>query len=96
MGSFARVKVHTAPLADAFEETSNLPILGCDLTGRSVHTLEAHSNAVIVIGSEGAGLSSEIREYLTETITIPRFGAAESLNAGIAAAIVCDNVRRLQ
>jgi TrmH family RNA methyltransferase len=28
-------------------------------------------------------------------ITIPRYGAAESLNAAIAAAIVCDNLRRL-
>lgn len=96
MGSFARVKVHTAPLADAFEDTNGLAILGCDLTGTSVHTVGSLSNAVIVIGSEGAGLSNEIREYLTDTITIPRFGGAESLNAGIAAAIVCDNLRRVQ
>jgi tRNA G18 (ribose-2'-O)-methylase SpoU len=26
-------------------------------------------------------------------VTIPRFGAAESLNAGVAAAIVCDCLR---
>lgn len=96
MGSFARVKVHTADLAAAFEDTHELPILGCDLTGHSVHTLGAYSNAVIVIGSEGTGLSAEVRDYLTESITIPRFGAAESLNAGTAAAIVCDNLRRAQ
>jgi TrmH family RNA methyltransferase len=27
-------------------------------------------------------------------VTIPKYGGAESLNAGIAAAIVCDNLRR--
>lgn len=96
MGSFARVKVHTVDLAAAFEPTSHLAILGCDLAGDSIHTIDAHSNAVIVIGSEGHGISPEVREHLTQTITIPRFGGAESLNAGIAAAIVCDNLRRLQ
>ncbi|MDB6113667.1 MAG: hypothetical protein JWQ62_612, partial [Lacunisphaera sp.] len=28
-------------------------------------------------------------------VTIPRHGGAESLNAAIAAAIVCDNLRRV-
>jgi TrmH family RNA methyltransferase len=96
MGSFGRVKVHTVDLAAAFEDTHHLAILGCDLTGESVHAIGSHSNAVIVIGSEGRGISSEVREYLTQTITIPRYGGAESLNAGIAAAIVCDNLRRVQ
>lgn len=96
MGSFARVKVHTTDLAAAFEDTTHLSIIGCDLAGESVHAAGSHSNAVIVIGSEGHGISNEVREYLTQTITIPRYGGAESLNAGIAAAIVCDNLRRVQ
>lgn len=96
MGSFARVKVHTADLAAAFEETHHLLVLGCDLTGDSVHTMGAYSDAVIVVGSEGRGLSPEVRECITRYITIPRFGTAESLNAATAAAIVCDNLRRTQ
>jgi len=96
MGSFARVKVHTVDLAAVFEPTNHLPIIGCDLTGDSIHKVDSHSNAIIVVGSEGHGISSEVREYVTQTITIPRFGGAESLNAGIAAAIVCDNLRRVQ
>jgi TrmH family RNA methyltransferase len=31
---------------------------------------------------------------VTRRVTIPRFGAAESLNAAVAAAVVCDNLRR--
>jgi TrmH family RNA methyltransferase len=49
---------------------------------------------VVVIGSEGRGLSGEVRRLLARAVTIPRAGAAESLNAAVAAAIVCDNLRR--
>ena len=70
------------------------PVIGCALEGRDVHTLQALADAVIVIGSEGRGLSDEVTASLSYTVTIPRRGAAESLNAAVAAAIVCDNLRR--
>ena len=53
------------------------------------------SDAVVVIGSEGRGLSPAVRAAVTRFVTIPKYGAAESLNAGVAAAIVCDNLRRV-
>jgi TrmH family RNA methyltransferase len=96
MGSFARVCAHTADLAVALQETKS-PVLGCDLTGDDVHALPPLRHAVIVIGSEGRGLSPALRPFVTEYVTIPKFGAAaESLNAAVAAAIVCDNLRRAQ
>lgn len=93
MGSFARVTTYTAPLATALAEPG-VPVIGCDLTGTDVHVIPALRDAVIVIGSEGRGLSAETKARLTERVTIPRLGRAESLNASIAAAIVCDNLRR--
>src|SRR5258708_6135644 len=95
MGSFARVTVHTAELAGSLAKTS-APILGCDLVGEDVHTLPALRDAVVVIGSEGRGLSAPVAARVTRRVTIPKFGHAESLNAAIAAAIVCDNLRRAQ
>lgn len=95
MGSFARVVAHTAPLADALAATS-APVLGCDLAGDDVHTLPALRDAIVVIGSEGRGLSPAVAARVTRRVTIPRLGGAESLNAAIAAAIVCDNLRRAQ
>lgn len=96
MGSFARVRVHTGDLAatlGALRTTApTLPILGCALNGRDVHALPALPAAVVVIGSEGRGLSPAVARHLTEAITIPRHGHAESLNAAIAAAIVCDHL----
>lgn len=94
MGSFARVTVHTGPLAELLAGTK-VPVLGCDLAGYDVHTLRPERNAVIVVGSEGRGLSPAVSALVTKRVTIPRYGGAESLNAAIAAAIVCDNLRRL-
>ena len=93
MGSFARVTVHTAPLAEALAGIT-VPVLGCDLTGEDVHSLKPLRAAVVVIGSEGRGLSPAVSALVTQRVTIPRFGGAESLNAAVAAAIVCDNLRR--
>ncbi len=95
MGSFARVRTHTADLAAALAGVATgTPVLGCDLAGESVHALPAFRDAVMVIGSEGRGLSPAVAARVTRRITIPRFGRAESLNAAIAAAVVCDNLRR--
>jgi TrmH family RNA methyltransferase len=97
MGSFARVITHTADLAAALAMVApTTPVFGCDLTGDDVHALPALRDAIIVIGSEGRGLSPAVAALVTRRITIPRYGAAESLNAACAAAIVCDNLRRLR
>lgn len=93
MGSFARVPVHTAHLTEALNGTKT-PVLGCDLAGENVHTLPPFRDAVVVIGSEGQGLSAPVKKLVTDFVTIPKYGRAESLNAGVAAAIVCDNLRR--
>ena len=98
MGSFARVRMHTADLAAALASAAanfpGLPILGCDLAGDDVHSLPPLRDAIVVIGSEGRGLSPAVAAHLTRRVTIPRYGGAESLNAAVAAAIVCDNLRR--
>ena len=93
MGSFARVRAIVAPLGTALAGL-RAPVIGCALEGRDVHALPALADAVIVIGSEGRGLSDEARGLLSYSVTIPRRGAAESLNAAVAAAVVCDNLRR--
>lgn len=94
MGSFARVTTHTTELAPALAAVSpGTPILGCDLAGEDVGHLSPLANAVVVIGSEGRGLSPAVAARLTRRITIPRFGGAESLNAAVAAGIVCHRLR---
>jgi TrmH family RNA methyltransferase len=97
MGSFARVKTFTTPLAPVLGRLpAATPVLGCELAGTDVHALPPLRDAVIVIGSEGRGLSAPVKARITRAVTIPRYGRAESLNAGIAAAVVCDNLRRVR
>jgi TrmH family RNA methyltransferase len=94
MGSFARVTVHTGALAKALADLK-VPVLGCDLVGDDVHTLKSRRDTVIVIGNEGRGLSPAVQALVTQRVTIPKYGGAESLNAAVAAAIVCENLRRV-
>ena len=93
MGSFARVRVHTAQLGDALAPCP-APVLGCDLVGEDVGALPALRDAVAVIGSEGRGLSAAVAARVTRRVTIPKFGGAESLNAAVAAGIVRAQLRR--
>jgi len=93
MGSFARVRSIVTALDSALAGIG-APVIGCALEGRDVHGLGGLADAVIVIGAEGRGLSEGVRRRLAFCVTIPRRGAAESLNAAVAAAIVCDNLRR--
>lgn len=95
MGSFSRLRVVTAPLAEALATVpATVPILGCDLHGEDIRRLPPLEHGVIVIGSEGRGLSPAVAARVTRRVTIPRFGKAESLNAAVAAGIVCAHFRR--
>jgi TrmH family RNA methyltransferase len=53
---------------------------------------------VIIMGNEGNGISPEIRKLITHPIRIPSYPAdaetSESLNVGIATAIVLAEFRR--
>ena len=92
-GSFGRVRVHTCALALALAG-ARAPVLGFDPSGESVHDLAPLLDAVVVVGGEGHGLSTATRAVVSRFITIPRLGGADSLNAAVAAAIICDNLRR--
>ena len=49
---------------------------------------------MIVVGSEGKGLSRLVRENCDTVVSIPMAGAAESLNAAVAAGVVLAEVAR--
>lgn len=92
MGSFMRVQLNYIEDTALFFENNALPVLGTFMAGENIHKIQKPSKALIVIGNEGNGISSDIKEYCSQEITIPKFGEAESLNAAIATAIVLDNL----
>ncbi|GII93349.1 23S rRNA (guanosine(2251)-2'-O)-methyltransferase RlmB [Sinosporangium siamense] len=51
---------------------------------------------VVVVGSEGKGLSRLVREHCDVIVRIPMHAAAESLNAGVATSIALYEIARLR
>jgi len=93
MGSFCRVNVFYTNLSEFFRE-NKLPVFGAVMDGTDVHQLDFGKSGLIVIGNESNGISNEVSQFVQQKITIPKFGGAESLNAGIATGIVLDNISR--
>lgn len=93
MGSFTRVTPYYVNLAEVLQTHQTLTY-GMFLGGRSLHKTSFPKQAIIVIGNEANGIAPEMEQFIAHKITIPRFGGAESLNAAMATAIVCDNLRR--
>lgn len=89
MGSFMRVHLHYLSLAEFFAE-HRPTVLGALMNGQNLHKAQLPVSGVLLIGNEGSGISAELQSYITTAITIPRIGEAESLNAGVATAIICD------
>ena len=56
----------------------------------------AGGQLVIVVGSEGKGLSRLVAETCDAIVSIPIGAATESLNAGIAASITLYEVAKLR
>lgn len=94
-GSFSRVALHYCNLQELLRNVS-VPVLGAFLEGENIHKLQTiGKGALLVLGNEANGVSDAVSEYITQKITIPAFGDAESLNVAIATAIICDNLKRV-
>lgn len=96
-GSFTRVRWYYTPLVAYFQQkTAKTPVYGAFLGGQNVHTLPFDlAGGYLVMGNEANGICSELLPFVTRQITIPRYGNAESLNVGIATAVILDNWRRV-
>lgn len=100
-GAAARLEVARATnLTRALEayQKAGLMVVGLAADGESeVGDLEAlQGPVVIVVGSEGKGLSRLVAETCDLTVRIPMPGETESLNAGVAAGIVLYETARLR
>ncbi len=93
MGSLARVKVHYEDLTSLLKQTK-LPVFGALLNGTPVYETDFGNEGFLVLGNEGNGISESVITTITNKVTIPRFGNAESLNVAISAGIFCSELRR--
>ncbi|MBW3696102.1 RNA methyltransferase [Vibrio sp. T187] len=93
MGSFGRVHVSQTDLP-SYLDSADLPVYGAFLEGESVHKTSFSAEGILLMGSESHGVRAEAAKYVTDKITIPAFGGAESLNVAMATGIILDNLRR--
>ncbi len=94
MGSIARVSIVYTDLVDYLQHTT-LPVCGTLLNGRDIFKESLPSEAIIVMGNEGNGISQAVRQLVTHPLLIPQYRpGAESLNVAIATAITCAEFRR--
>jgi len=91
MGSIGRVSHWVKPLQTWLQQVK-LPVYGALLNGESIYTSNRPGRAVIIIGSEGRGITENLLPYITHPITIPRIGKAESLNAAVATGIILSHL----
>jgi 23S rRNA (guanosine2251-2'-O)-methyltransferase len=72
-----------------------LQLVGLDADGDTVvDDLDGAGPVVVVVGSEGKGLSRLVRETCDAVVSIPMAGPAESLNASVAAGVVLAEIAR--
>lgn len=95
MGSITRVKVHYLPLVDTLSDfkRQGVPIYSTSLSGDDISERKLSGAGILVMGNEGNGVSMEVDKLSDERFFIPQFPkdepSAESLNVGVATAILC-------
>lgn len=89
MGSFMRVKVHYTDLPEFLQTHNDREILGADMSGMDPAQFASNSKPkIVVMGSESHGISQPVVDLLTQKISIPGKGQAESLNVAMATGIL--------
>ncbi|MBR5443950.1 MAG: RNA methyltransferase [Paludibacteraceae bacterium] len=103
MGALARVRLHYVDLPATLTELQKegLPLYGTLLEGVNMYTkgsIVDKKKGVIIMGNEGNGISDAVRSLITHPLLIPSYPAeaitSESLNVGVATAIVLAEFRR--
>lgn len=99
MGAIARVKVYNVDLASFLaEQKKEMPIYGTFLDGENMYGKQLSKQGIIVMGNEGNGICDEVSAQINNKLFIPNYPdnreTSESLNVGVATAIICAEFRR--
>jgi TrmH family RNA methyltransferase len=92
MGSISRVQVLYEDLEPFIKEHASLPVFAAALEGKSIYTIGRIEKGLLVIGNESKGIRKPVLDQVSNHITIPRTGEAESLNAAVATGIILSHL----
>jgi RNA methyltransferase, TrmH family len=102
MGSFARVNVVYTDLNNLIKQVpDSIPVYGALLEGPLLTNKKFIKPGILIIGNESNGISPTLIPLITDPVFIPPYfhsGSltyhAESLNASMANAIICYEIRK--
>jgi len=92
MGSLARVNIIYINIEEWLKKNNNIISFAATMDGSKVQNMNGIKEGIIIIGNEGKGISNAVLALAKESITIPRIGGAESLNAAVAAGIILSHL----
>jgi TrmH family RNA methyltransferase len=90
MGSLARVNVTYTNLKEYLKQAA-VPVFGTFMDGANIYAQPLPERAIVILGNEANGISSDIEKLVNRKLAIPRFGnlqKTESLNVATATAII--------
>lgn len=98
MGSVGKVSVTYCDLPEFLAECgkSGIPIYGTALEGENLYEAELSKGGIVVMGNEGNGVSTSVREKTGRFLFIPPYSLtdhSESLNVSIATAVILSAFR---
>lgn len=95
MGAIFRIKLVYTDLVDFCNRQEEHCIIGAQMEGESSYTVDfPKEKGILVMGSESHGISEQLQQVLSKSVTIPSFGKSESLNVGVACGILLSELRR--
>ncbi len=92
MGSLGRVNIIYTQLEEFIHENKGISIYAATVTGKHLSSFNKLKEGIILIGNESKGVKENLLRLAAEQITIPKYGEAESLNAGVAAGIILSHI----
>jgi len=92
MGSLSRVNVSYTELEKFIVENKDVPVYAATLSGKNLSVFKNLKKGIILFGNESKGVNESLLKLATDQITIPKYGAAESLNAAVACGIILSHI----
>jgi 23S rRNA (guanosine2251-2'-O)-methyltransferase len=98
-GAMEYVPVSTVPnLANAVTKLreAGFWIFAAHMEGKPIWDVRFPEKTVLILGSEGKGVSELLKKRSDELVAIPRYGTIDSLNVSVAAGVFLYEFRRQQ
>lgn len=95
MGAIFKLNIYEIDLQTFIEfyKKMGCTLYGTDMKGKNIYNFNFQTPCGVVLGNEGQGISQELKEILTDTLTIPIDSSLESLNVGVAGSIILFQIK---